>query len=250
MYIQDVLGVLPETLRKELLAAFNAVIINYRESRWEPSELNAGKLCEVIYTILAGYINQKTYPNRATKPQNMVAACQQLERTEPDLPRTVRIQMPRVLITLYEFRNNRGVGHIGGDVNPNHMDATMIFYASKWLMAELVRLLHNVETREASAIVEDLISKEIPLVWQAGDRKRILAKNLNMRQKTLLFLYSESQPIKEDTLFDWIEHSNKAVFRNNVLVRGHRARLWEYDKSSRTVLLSPIGKDEVETNLL
>ncbi|MBB3083292.1 hypothetical protein [Geodermatophilus sabuli] len=48
-----------------------------------------------------------------------------------------------MMIGLYDIRNNRGVGHAGADVDPNHMDATVVLYQSKWLVAELVRLLHT-----------------------------------------------------------------------------------------------------------
>lgn len=48
-----VLAAIPTRLRDELIAALNEVLRNYRERRWEPSELNGGKLCEVVYTYSA-----------------------------------------------------------------------------------------------------------------------------------------------------------------------------------------------------
>ena len=53
---QKLLGQLPGGLRSELVAAYGEVVKNYRERRWEPSELNGGKFCEVVYTILRGHI--------------------------------------------------------------------------------------------------------------------------------------------------------------------------------------------------
>ena len=35
--------------------------------------------------------------------------------------------------------NNRNVGHVGGDVDPNHMDATGVLAQCNWVMGELVR---------------------------------------------------------------------------------------------------------------
>ena len=71
-------GVLPDTLRQELLTAFNEIVRNFRERRWEPAELNGGKLCEVLSEYLKRYA-VGTYPNRARKPRKMVKACQDLE---------------------------------------------------------------------------------------------------------------------------------------------------------------------------
>ncbi len=114
-------------LRDELLGAFNEIVKNFRQRRWEPSELNGGKLCEVVYSILRGYVSGK-YVARAKKPSNMVDACKKLE-TDTDakaVPRSIRIQIPRMLVALYEIRNNRNVGHVGGDIDPNHMDAMCV----------------------------------------------------------------------------------------------------------------------------
>jgi len=60
------------------------------------------------------------------------------------VPRSFQILIPRLLPALYEIRNNRGVGHVGGDVDPNYMDATMVVGAVKWIMGELTRVFHSV----------------------------------------------------------------------------------------------------------
>src|SRR5437016_1443817 len=95
---------LPAGLRRDLLGAFEEILRNFRERRWEPAELNGGKLCEAVYSILRGHVDAKM-PSRATKPKNMLDACQALEQVEAKkASRTVRIQIPRMLIALYEVR--------------------------------------------------------------------------------------------------------------------------------------------------
>jgi hypothetical protein len=241
------LGNLPASLRAELLAAFNEIVKNFREGRWEPSELNGGKLCEIVYSILKGHV-ERSFPNKATKPGNMVDACRALERAS-GFPRSVRIQIPRMLISLYEIRNNRNVGHVGGDVNPNHMDAVCVLSMSKWILAELVRLFHNVDTDTATEIVDSLVEREIPIIWQVGAIRRVLNTQLSMKDKMLLLLYREPGPVSEADLVNWTEHSKASVFRRDVIRRAHKARLVEYDGEARTVRLSPLGVEYVETKL-
>ncbi|MGH3345730.1 MAG: hypothetical protein ACRDO4_02000 [Nocardioides sp.] len=65
---EDALSVLPPTLRKDLLDAFNEIVKNYREHRWEPSELNGGKFCEAAYTICVGWLDGGS--NRARAASN------------------------------------------------------------------------------------------------------------------------------------------------------------------------------------
>src|SRR6266705_5334189 len=101
---QKILGQLPKGLRNELVSAYGEVVRNYRERRWEPSELNGGKLCEIVYTVLRGHVDGR-FPSKASKPANMVDACKALEQSNARLPRSVRVQIPRMLVALYEIRN-------------------------------------------------------------------------------------------------------------------------------------------------
>ena len=141
--LKTLLSSIPKGLREPLLRAFQAIEKNYREMRWEPSELNGGKLCEVVYTILKGHVEGK-FASRPTKPRNMLEACKAFENADNKVfPRSVRVQIPRMIIALYEIRNNRGVGHVGGDVGPNHMDAVLVVGMAKWILAELIRLFHG-----------------------------------------------------------------------------------------------------------
>lgn len=240
----DAFAPLPIGLRDDLLNAYNEIVKNYAERRWEPAELNGGKLCEAVYTIIRG-LADGTYPTRSKKPQNIVNACKALEK-ETAQPRSVRIQVPRMIVALYEIRNNRGVGHSGGDVDPNDMDATAVLYMSKWLVAELVRVLHTLTTTEATEVVEALIERQIALVWSSGDTKRVLKPGLTWKKNTLMLLLSETGEVAEADLFRWIEHKSLTAYRRDVLRPGHRERLWEYDETTRTVHLLAPGVDAAE----
>ena len=244
----QVLGHLPAGLRAELVQALQGILANYRQSRWGPSELDGGKLCEVVYTILRGHVDG-AYPERASKPRDMVTACRDLENAGAGFPRSVRIQVPRLLIALYEIRNNRGVGHAGGDVNPSHMDATIVVAMAKWVVAELVRLFHAVDTATATAAVEALLSRELPVIWYVGTRARVLTPKRTWRDQMLLRLYATTGSVPVAALVADIEHPQPAYFRRDVLRPSHIARLIEWDQAAGTVEISPLGIRYVEEHL-
>ena len=245
---EDAFSVLPATLRKDLHDAFNEIVKNYREHRWEPSELNGGKLCEAVYTICVGWLDGGKYPARAKKPRNLPQACWDLEKTYAQVPdsRSARILVPRMLMGLYDIRNNRGVGHAGAEVDPNKMDATAVLYIAKWLVAELVRLLHTLTTDEATAIVDGLIEREVAWVWTREDKKRVLRKGLTWKQQTLVLMLTEAGDVAEADLFRWLEHPRLANFRQQVMNPLHKDRLIEYDADKRTVRLLPPGVTAAE----
>lgn len=239
---------LPDGLRDPLFDSFNEIVRNFREHRWEPSELNGGKLCEVMYTILKGHVDG-SFPTAPSKPRNMVDSCRAFEQCTATFSRSVRIQIPRMLIALYEIRNNRGVGHIGGDVDPNHMDAIAVLYMSKWIVAEIVRVFHGVDTDVATAIVEGLVERTIPAIWEVDDKHRVLKTDLTMREKTLVLLYQLQSSVSEGDLVSWVEHSNPSAYRRDVLRKLHRDRLVEYDQQSRSIVISPTGIKHVEQSI-
>lgn len=240
----DALSVLPKGLRKDLLDAFNQIVRNYRERRWEPAELNGGKLCEAAYTVIRGRVDG-AYAVRSSKPRDFLQACRDMERVSwPE--RSIKIQIPRMLTALYEIRNNRGVGHAGGDVDPNYMDATAVLYISKWILAELIRVLHSVATEESTQLVESLIEREVTLVWSSGPIKRVLKPNLTWKQKMLVLLVSEPGEVKETDLVCWIEHANPAVFRRDVLRPAHKEKLIEHNPKTGLIKLLPPGIDQAE----
>lgn len=246
----NALAVLPTGLRDDLLGAYGEIVKNYRERRWEPSELNGGKLCEAVFTIVEGYL-KGTYPARAQKPNRFPQACLDLEKTYQSVPnsRVPRILIPRMMLGLYDIRNNRGVGHAGGDVDPNHMDAAVVLACSKWLLAELVRLLHGLSVDEATQLVDALVEREVPLIWAEDDLKRVLRTGLTWRQQTLLLLLSEAGPLDEADLFRWLEHPSIKDFRK-VIRQMHRERQVECDADQRTVRLLPPGVEAAEALLL
>lgn len=239
---------LPEQLREDLLGAFARIVRGFAERRWEPAELNGGKLAEAAYSICLG-IATGQFSSRAEKPKDMVAACRALEQ-HANAPRSVRIQIPRMIVALYEIRNNRNVGHVGGDVDPNHMDTVCVLQMAKWIMAELVRILHQLPVADAASVVEALVERDIPLVWKVGGVRRVLDDKMPMPDRTLLLLHSSVGAVREDDLCTWAEHPKPALFRRDVIRRAHKATLVEYDAETRTVTISPKGVARVEEKII
>lgn len=237
---------IPLSLREELLNTFNAVISNHRESRWEAAELNAGKLCEVVYTIIRGRADG-TYPATSSKPRDMVRSCRELEQIpSTSLERALRIQIPRVIMGIYEMRNNRNVGHVGGDVDPSYMDSEFATAASRWMVADLVRAYHGVTTEEATQIVKALTQREIPLIWESNGTKRVLSPSIQTAEKVMILLYATPGPVHEDVLRKWVEYKNVTRFRKEILGPLHKVKKIEYDSTEKMIYLLPPGSYYVE----
>ncbi len=248
-----VLAGLPQALRGELIKCYQEIMSNYLERRWGPSELNGGKFCEAAFSIINGAVDGN-FPAKASKPANMVGACRALEGrpADPNLvgDRSLRVQISRLLPFLYEIRNNRGVGHVGGDVDANHMDAEVVQANASWVMSELIRIFHNVTTQEAAETIDALVERKTPLIWVVEGVKRVLDPSMSAKNQVLALLHHSTGWVSAAELFEWVEYSNASVFRSSVLKGLHDTRLIEFDAKNDRARLSPLGAAEVERRIL
>jgi hypothetical protein len=244
--VNTALSLIPNGLRQPLLTEFQSIAQNFVEHRWRPTELEGGLFSEIVFSILDGHA-KSAYASAPEKPRDFVGACRRLENNT-HVPRSFQILIPRILPALYEVRNNRGVGHAGGDVDPNHMDSVFVLTSSNWVMAELVRVFHNVRVDEAQAIVDKLVERRMPLIWEGQGMRRVLDPKLSLRYHILLLLCTSPTKTQTGDLLDWSGYKNAKYFMK-LLREMHSDRLVELDKDESTVLILPPG-DKLASELI
>jgi len=247
--LESLLGGIPEHLRTPLLEEYGAAYKAWHSRDWEKVGLKAGKVCEIVFSVVDGLAKQD-FPSAPYKPKNFVVACQSFERTFPSsTPRSLRIQIPKILIAMYELRNNRAIGHVSGDISANHMDGEYFFLSIRWLLAELVRYFNGMNIEEAADAVELIVERHIPPVWTDGTVVRVLDHKMSAKDKTLLVLYFLAKPIADKELQEHVEYKNISLFRTRILTALHREKLIEYSIQNKRVLILPPGMLDVEKRL-
>jgi len=234
----DLFNGLPESLRTELLSEFGELVANFSQGRWRASGLNAGRFCEIAYCVIKGRADGN-YPPFTEKPKDFPTACRQLEDVK-SLPRSFRFIVPRVLCALYEVRNNRNIGHVGGGVDPSFMDGNFVLANVKWILAEFIREFHSLTEKKAQSTVDALSQYSSPLVWSDTEVRRVLHLGLTLEERIILLLASSGGRASRDELFSWLDHGVKSTF-NKRLVDLHNRRWIEAKAYGRDVLLLPPG---------
>jgi len=238
---------LPQVLRDALEKHYTKIQRSFSESRYELSELNGAKFSETVLRVLE-WKTTGIYTRLNQNIANFGQKARQFEN-QTNLPDGVRFHIPKLLDCIFDLRNKRGVGHVS-DLDPNYMDATFITYATAWIMAELVRWLHQIDANEAQKIVSLLVTKRVPVIWEVDGKKRVLETTLSYKEKTLIILYREyPEKVNAKELGQWLEHSNLAVYRRDILRPCHKERLLEYDETEQTVIISPLGIKYTEENI-
>lgn len=245
--LKSALAAIPSSLVDPLIDEFEEGLAEYRAGDWEKVGMKAGKLCEIAFTICEGYATG-TFATDPRKPRNMLEACRALEHHNGTKGRSLCIQIPRVLIGLYELRNNRAIGHVNGEINPNHMDAEFFLRGMKWIIAELIRYFSRKPVDESRELVEAVTARTFPIVWHSGETRRVLDPSKSADEKVLILLYAESGPVAVDDVLRWSEYANGSRMRRQVLTKLHKQALVHFDPRNDTVQILPPGQRLVEQN--
>ncbi len=236
--MSNILDKIPDSLKNPLFSEYKNLWENYYQHKWLPTEIHAGRFCEIVYSIVDGY-SKSSYPASPQKPKDFVSACRALEN-QSNLPRSFKILIPRWLLPLYEIRNNRNVGHVGGDVNPNYMDSTVVVCVATWILAELVRFYHNISISDAQKYVDNLVQYPVPWIWESGETCRILTTGISHKDQILILLSSKQEEIKVDLLKEWVECKTK-TYLCKILQGLHKKRYLEFDRKKSSVQILPPG---------
>ena len=234
----NILGLLPNGLREPLLDEYQSIVQCFSEGRWLPSELSGGRFCEIVFTVIEGYAIGN-YASVPSKPNDFVGACRRLEQYSR-VPRSFQILIPRLLPAIFEVRNNRGVGHTGGDVDSNYMDAVFVVTSCSWVMGELVRVFHKVSIEEAQSLVDSLAQRRVPLIWEGNGIRRVLQPSMNLQSQILVLLDTSAGSVQTSDIMRWIDYHNAGYF-NTLLRKMHRQRLVEFNDSEKSVEILPPG---------
>ena len=218
-----------------IVDSYKDVERSYFLKYWKVSELDAGHFVEAVRRFIELQLFGAYTPLGKTLPNFNDSEMKRYESAKGE--ETYRIHIPRLLMVIYGIRNKRGVGHISS-ISPNHMDATFVLSAVKWILADLVRVNSSVGPDETSLIVDHIVERTVEGMWEEGDVTRIIADGLSLKEKILFLLYSKNSMSDED-MFNIIEYSNKSYMKK--LLRGmHSSRIIEYKKDGVCVL-SPKG---------
>nr|WP_156134575.1 hypothetical protein [Methylobacterium sp. ZNC0032] len=228
-----------------MIDEFEQALSEYRAGDWEKVGLKAGKFCEVAYCVCSGHVTG-SFASTPNKPNDFKKSCLDLEAHNKTKGRSLCIQIPRILLGLYELRNNRSIGHIGGDVSPNHMDAEFFLSGMKWVLAEFVRFFSRLPLDDSRALIEAVTARTFPIIWNNGDARRILDPVKTTPDKVLILLYSEKKPTPIRSLQNWIEYKNTTEFKTKVIIPLHKKALVHFDIQNALVSILPPGQSLVE----
>lgn len=239
--IANALGSVDKSLRTKLIKSYIDLKAAFVSAQYDSAGLRAGVFSEAVARLLQQELTGSHTPF-GTRLPNFTDLCHGFEKVDKSKGHeSLRILIPRALLFIYTLRNKRGVGHIGGEVEANQIDAAAAIRTADWCISELIRLYSKLPLEEGQRLLDSIAVRELPDLWQVGGKTRVLKSGLKYPDQTLILSYgSPEEAVLVEDLLDWTEHPRMSDYKK-ILRRLHMERLIEFDEETGTVVLSPKG---------
>ncbi len=232
----------------ELLEAYVEAKENYYAGGLRLSAVEGGRFCEAAFRLLQQAAKHPvTRLGTTIRTDALIKALEQIPRgQEPD---SIRLHIPRALRVIYDVRNNRDAAHLGDGIDPNLQDAILVATVLDWVLAEFVRLYHNVSADEAQKMVESLVTRRAPAVETFGAFLKVLNPGLGVSDVVLLLLYHRGKDgATYNELDSWVRPNMRANLRRT-LNRLEHEKVFVHNDGGRYVI-TQTGMAEVEDRKL
>jgi len=234
----------PADVCDAILEAYREIEESFSLQKWKTAELDAGHFVEASRRLLEHELFGSYTPIGKNLPSFNDGELKKYENAQGD--ESLRMLIPRVLKSIFNIRNKRGIGHLGV-ISANEMDSTLILYNVKWVLAEFVRLATGTNPNETQKMIASIVERRIGLLWKHQGITRILESKISARDQVLILLYDAS-PLAESDLQTTVEYKNNTNFRK-ILRRLHSARMIDWTQGGQA-FITPKGSEAAEAVIL
>lgn len=203
-------------LVRELLDAHAEARRNFHLGGLRLSAVEGGRFCEAAFRILEQISTGKWTPlGKQLDTEKLIEKLRNLNGSA--LGESERLHIPRALRLVYDIRNKRDAAHLADGIDPNLQDATLVISTINWVLAELVRLYHSVSADRAHRIVDEIVSRTVPIIQDFEGSLKVLNTTLTASDYCLVLLYHRgSQGATFDELKSWVRPSMRANLRRTL----------------------------------
>jgi hypothetical protein len=240
----SLVDVFDEKLVDELLEAHAELKSNFYLGGLRLAEVEGGRFAEAALRLLQQDTTGSYTPlGSSLDSEKVIRDLAALPKA--DAADSVRLHIPRALRVVYDIRNNRDAAHLGDGIDPNLQDSTLVATNCDWVLAEFVRLYHDVDADEAQRIIEDLVVRTIPLVEDFGGFKKLLKPDLAAGDQCLVLLYEQGREgASPGDLKSWVSPKARKNLKRTLDRLEHEVGAVHADLDR--YLITAVGRREVE----
>jgi hypothetical protein len=227
---------LDATLVRELLEAHAEAKRNFYLGGLRLSAVEGGRFCEAAFRLLE-YITKNKVFTPLGKQLDTEKLINQLGSMNPTQANdSIRLHVPRSLRVVYDIRNKRDTAHLADGIDPNLQDATLVIGVIDWVLAEFIRLYHNVDAHAASKMVNGIVRRLAPVVQDFGGFLKVLNPKLTASDHCIVLLYQRGDDgATMQELEHWVRPKMRANLRRTLGALVHKKDYAHFDGSRYVV---------------
>lgn len=232
-----------KSIADKLVSYYQDVVDKYFQCNWAECIVASGKFSESMRRALdLKLFGAYTEFNKGLSHFD----ANQLSKYEnqKNAHKSFRILIPRAIKVISDIRNERGGVH-ASNTPSDEIDAILVLYSVKWVLAEVVKIKSNLPPNETKILIETIAKRLIPLIWDNGDITKVMDKRVGVKDKILLLLNHLNEPKTRSQLYKKVEYSNKTYF-NKYIKELHKSLLIHHCTDSDLCTISPKGKAKAE----
>lgn len=197
----------------ELLEAHAEAKRNFYLGGLRLSAVEGGRFCEAAFRLLEYATKNKSFTHLG-KQLDTDKLIRDLSNLAPaQFNDSLRLHVPRSLRLVYDIRNKRDAAHLADDIDPNLQDATLVITVIDWVLAEFIRLYHNVPANTASKMVDGIVKRVAPVVQDFNGFLKVLNPKLGVSEHCLVLLYQRGE---DGATFEELERWARPPMRANL----------------------------------
>jgi len=219
-------------LVKKLLDAHAEAKRNFYLGGLRLSAVEGGRFCEAAFRLL-----EYATKSNAFTPLGTQLDTNKLIRDLSTLPAaqfndSLRLHIPRSLRLVYDIRNKRDTAHLADGIDPNLQDATLVVTVIDWVLAEFIRLYHNVPPNTASKIVDGIVKRVAPVVQDFNGFLKVLNPELQASEHCTVLLYQKGDDgATLEELEQWVRPKMRANLKRTLGMLVHKKDHAHFDGS-------------------
>lgn len=228
----------------ELLEAYTEAKYNYMHGGFRLNAVEAGRFCEAVLRSLEYITTGKSIPlNNHINTEKVIRELSNLSSS--DFSNSIRLHIPRSVRVIYDIRNKRDTAHLADGIDPNIQDSTLVISVIDWILAELVRLYHNVTAKEAQNIIQSLVTRNIPIIEEFDGFLKVLNPKLKASQYCLVLLYQlDKAGASYEEILAWIKPEMRSNLKRTL--KSLEVGKLHIHFDGKKYFITRIGKLEVE----
>lgn len=200
-------------LVKELLDAHAEAKRNFYLGGLRLSAVEGGRFCEAAFRLLE-FVTKNNAFTALGKQLDTDKLIRELSNLSPThFNDSIRLHIPRSLRLVYDIRNKRDAAHLADGIDPNLQDATLVVTVIDWVLAEFIRLYHNVPANTASMIVDGVVKRVAPVVQDFNGFLKVLNPKLGVSDHCVVLLYQRGE---DGATYDELETWARPPMRKNL----------------------------------